>query len=281
MTDHPDAPVISPAEAAGLLLWLRDMGADEVLSDRPLDRFAEKPPAPAPRAVSERPRPTPPPVAAPAPVAPNVSIGVSIGANVEALHAAARKAQSLAELSSLLEQFDAHPLKRSASKLCFVGGAAQARVLVLVDRPRNEEDRSGKVLADRHELLAERMLAAIGLCNAEDGTHEQVALLSFLPWRPPGNRPPNELECRMVLPFAERAVQLLQPRLVLAFGALPGQWLAGGTESIQRQRGKWLSVNGIPMMSTFHPETLLKSPASKRLAWHDLLALREKLEGLA
>jgi DNA polymerase len=121
------------------------------------------------------------------------------------------------------------------------------------------------------------MLASIGL-GAENG--QPVSLMSFMPWRPPGNRPPNELECRLILPFAERAVALLQPKLILAFGGLAGQWLAGGAESIQRQRGSWLSAGGIPLISTFHPESLLKSPALKRLAWHDLLAFRARLDDL-
>ena len=255
-----------------MLLWLRDMGADEVLSDTAIDRFAEKPPAAPPRSVPERAQP----VAAP----PATKVQLPPDATTEHIHIRARAAPSLAELVALLDQFDAHPLKRTASKSCFIGGAIEARVLVVADRPRTEEDRSGKVFADKHEVLAERMLAAIGLRAEIEGPQEQVALLSFMPWRPPGNRPPNELECRMILPFAERAIQLLKPKLILSLGALPGQWLAGGADTIQKQRGKWLEVGGVPLISTFHPETLLKSPASKRLAWHDLLALRERLEGL-
>jgi len=85
----------------------------------------------------------------------------------------------------------------------------------------------------------------------------------------------------MILPFAERAVALLQPQIILAFGGLPGQWLAGGAESIQRQRGTWLTAGNVPLLSTFHPESLLKSPALKRLAWLDLLAFRAKLDASA
>lgn len=272
MSESPNAAGLSAADAAAMLLWLRDMGADEALSALPVNRLAEAPVPPAAALVETAPtRPAAPKAPAtqrPAPAA---------DASIEQVHAAARAAASLAELSELLERFDSHPLRRSASKLCFAEEAPGARVLVVADRPRNEEDRSGRVFADKHEVLCQRMLAAIGL-GTDKG--ESVSFLSFLPWRPPGNRPPIELECRLILPFAERAVALLRPKAILAFGGLPGQWLAGGTESIQRQRGTWMSAGGIPLISTFHPEALLKSPALKRLAWHDLLAFRDKLDSL-
>lgn len=257
---------LTPAEAASALLWLQAMGADELLSETPIDRFAEKQPIARPAATA------PPPPARPRPADQQVQ-------GHEEIHRRARAAASLSELTAILESYEGHPLKKTATRHCFLGGAATSRILLISDRPRNEEDRSGKVFADRHEMLAERMLAAIGLRGeADHAQYEQVTLASFMPWRPPGNRPPNEIECRLVLPFIERAIALLQPKLILAMGHLPGQWLAGGADAIQRQRGKWLEIDGIPFLSTFHPETLLKSPGSKRLAWQDLLAFRKKLD---
>lgn len=269
--ESPGTAHMTAQQAAALLLWLRDMGADEAQAEAPVNRFAEAPPAPTPRIVPEKPAPA-------RLAAPPAKPSAAPDASVEQVHAAARAAASLADLAELLNGFDAHPLRRTASKLCFTGGVAGSRVLVLADRPRNEEDRSGQVFADKHELLCQRMLAAIELGNAEG--LEPVSLLSFMPWRPPGNRPPNELECRLIVPFARRAIELLQPKLIFAMGALPGQWLADGPESIQRQRGNWLNVAGVPLISTFHPEALLKSPALKRLAWLDLLALRARLVAL-
>ena len=261
---------MNPAEAARHLLWLAEMGADEVLSTSPVNRFLEKPPAKPVAIVAPSPalgaaqRPSPAPIETPAEVI-----------------ALANAAPDLASLNIILEGFDAHPLKRTASRMCFIGGTYPARVLVLADRPRNEEDRSGQVFAAKHEVLVERMLAAISLKGvAETEGLEPVSFMSFLPWRPPGNRSPNELECNMIVPIIKRAIEIAKPALILALGHLPGQWLAGGVDNIQRQRGKWHEVNGIPLLSTFHPETLLKSPASKRLAWHDLLAFRGKLDEL-
>lgn len=268
MTETPNVP--TPAEAAHLLLWLRDMGADEAISDELINRFLEK--LPAARTV-----PVPAPV--PLPLARSAPLAAALQDDEMAAQLAA--APDLQALGDLLNRFDTHPLKKTASRHCLYGGATEARVLVISDRPRAEEDRTGQVFAAKHEVLSERMLEAIGLRGiADDDAREQVALASFIPWRPPGNRSPTDIECQMVLPVIRRAIELIRPRIILALGALTGQWLAGAPASITSQRGKWMAVDGIPMISTFHPETLLKSPASKRLAWHDLLALREKLDAL-
>jgi len=80
---------------------------------------------------------------------------------MEQVHAAARQAPTLAALAELLDTFQAHPLRRTASRLCFAEATPGARILVMCDRPRSEEDRSGKIFADKHEVLFQRMLAAI------------------------------------------------------------------------------------------------------------------------
>lgn len=279
MSESPNAAGVSAAEAARMLLWLREMGADEALSVDPVNRFAEAPPQAAAAPAVARPAPPKQPPMSAAPPRPAPTRPAAEGeASIEEIHAAARSASSLGELVTALDRFDAHPLRRTASKLCFAEEAAKARVLVIADRPRAEEDRAGKIFADKNAVLLERMLAAIGL---GEGAGEPVSYLSFLPWRPPGNRPPIEIECRLILPFAERAIALMQPSLILAFGGLAGQWLAGGAESIQRQRGTWLAAGSTPLLSTFHPEALLKSPALKKLAWQDLLAFRARLESLS
>jgi DNA polymerase len=150
------------------------------------------------------------------------------------------------------------------------------------DKPRNDEDPLGDVLAGNHRILAERMLSSIGLCGMEPvAGQEQVMLANFVPWRPPGNRGLTEQEARDCLPFAQKLLALARPSLILCFGALPGQYLAGGAAAIPKARGQWLTVHGIPLLTTFHPETLLKSPQSKRLAWHDLLSFKARLESLS
>ena len=263
--------------ADSFLPWLVEMGADEVLLDQPVNRFLTPPPvqAAAPEVVKSNPAPQ---ILSPAPKR-RIAADPTTMADPSGLAAAC---SSIADIAEAFSNFDSHPLKQTATRLCFVGGAAASRILVLCDKPRSEEDRSGEVLAGKHQVLAERMLAAIGLSGIEvrDG-FEQVTLANFMPWRPPGNRALVESEGQLVEPLVRRFIELLAPRLILCLGPLAGQHLADGEESPVRARGKWLTVKTpaglVPMLTTFHPETLLKSPQSKRLVWQDLQAFRKRI----
>jgi uracil-DNA glycosylase len=255
-----------------------EMGADEVVLDAAVDRFAAPPPVLV-QEQSVKPRTT---LIAPPPKP--VVNWKAVAAGVEGVAAAEALAASVDSLEAYVEAltgFDAHPLKRTASRLCSFSGAANARVLIFVDRPRNAEDATGDVLSGNHQVLADRMLNAIGLAGiTPHDSFETVGLASFIPWRPPGNRALTELEARMCVPLAKRLLSLLAPKLILCLGHLPGQWLAGGEDAIFKSRGKWIEINSVPALTTFHPETLLQSSASKRMAWHDLQAFRHKLDSL-
>jgi uracil-DNA glycosylase len=261
--------------AVNQLPWLVDMGANEVLLDQPVNRFVAAPPVevaepPKPRATIVRPQPAKPTTN---------WLAVAAGAEgVAAAHAIAQSIETVEMYLDAIEAFDIHPLKRTASRAAAFSGAKQPQVLLLCDKPRNEEDRTGDVLAGNNLVLAERMLAAIGLSS--NSTEHPMAFANFIPWRPPGNRAPVELEAHMLAPLTLKLIELLQPRVILCFGPLPGQYLAKAEEAIMKQRGKWLDIAGIPALTTFHPETLLKSPASKRLAWHDLQAFKQRLDEL-
>lgn len=270
-SSETDSTVISQ-----ILPWLVEMGADELLQDHPVDRFAV---AAVPSEAKPALKPKPLPVAKQTVNWKAVAAGAE---GVTAAEALAASITSLPEYLAAIDAFESHPLKKTASRACIFSGAAQSRVLLLCDKPRNDEDRAGEVLAGSNLVLTERMLAAIGMQAMETRAKaESVALASFLHWRPPGNRAPTELEAKMSMPLVQKLIALLQPQLILCFGHLPGQWLAGGEDAIFKSRGKWLDMAGIPAMTTFHPETLLSSPASKRLAWHDLQAFRQKLDELA
>lgn len=245
------------ASAADALAWLVAAGADEIVLDAPIDRFADSAKAEKPRVAA----PVPQPVRQPPPVS-----TITAATSPETLN-------SLAELVQALNFFEAHPLRKNAMNLSFHEGPERAEILIISDRPRSEEDKSGLVFAGKARILLTNMLIAIGL------KIEDVALLNLVPWRPAGNAAPKEPEITAVLPFARRAVQLIQPRLILGFSALPGQYLAAGDASILRQRGKWLNAGGPHFLSTLHPDELLKHPLQKKNAWRDLLAFKEKLNG--
>jgi uracil-DNA glycosylase len=245
----------NPADA---LLWLVEMGADEIVGETAVDRFAASQVVEAPKPVIiEQARPATLP-------------------DQSAADAAAQAAacDSIDALTQALNYFDANPLRKSATQLSFIEGNLASRILILGDRPRTEEDKSGQVFAGKSRVLLTAMLAAIDL------KIEDVTLMNFIPWRPPGNRAPLENEIAMCLPFAARAIELIQPKMILSFGALGGQYLALGDASIIRQRGKWQTIGDTAVMATLHPDELLKLPAQKKLAWRDLLAFKLKWDEL-
>ena len=245
-------PTVEFTSASEALSWLVAMGADEIVTEQPLDRFADS-------AKTLLLAAKPITLAAP-PAALAVPLADASGLN------------SISEIITALNFIDNHPLKKSASKLAFFEGPERPQILIISDYPRKEEDRAGLVFADKARLLVTNMLTAIGL------KLEDVGLMNFLPWRVLGGRAPNATEVLPTLAFAKRAVALLQPQAILAFSALPGHYLGGGDASIQRQRSKWIDVDGIPLLATLHPEELLRTPTLKRQAWRDLQLFREKLK---
>jgi uracil-DNA glycosylase family 4 len=236
------------------LLWLIESGADEIISEQPLDRFALS-------LVAEKPKP--------APIAPVRALTLPDQSAADAA-AQAAACTNIEELIQAINYFEANPLRKSAMNLSFIEGPFQSPILVMGEKPRAEEDRSGQVFAGKTRVLLTAMLAAI------DIKIEDVTLMNFIAWRPPGNRQAQESEIAMCLPFAARAIEIIKPKMILSFGALAGQHLAGGDSSLIRQRGKWQKIGDAHFMATMPPDELLKLPAQKKLAWRDLLAFKQK-----
>ena len=146
------------------------------------------------------------------------------------------------------------------------------------EAPGAEEDRRGLPFVGASGRLLDRMLAAIGLDRGN------VFITNVIYWRPPGNRTPLPAEVAACLPFVERAIELVDPAVLVLLGGASAKTLLGRQEGIMRLRGRWHSfatprmASPIPAMATFHPAYLLRSPGQKREAWRDFLAVRERLD---
>ena len=183
---------------------------------------------------------------------------------------------SLADLQAGLAGLDDCSLKHTASNLCFADGNPGARLMIIGDVPGREEDRVGLPLVGTAGQLFDRMLASISLTRAD------VYIAPLIPWRPPGNRTPTSEEMDMLLPWLHRHIQLADPAFVMVLGGGAAKALIPGAGSILKTRGKWAGIDfgdgkERHVMASLHPEYLLRSPAQKRLAWADLLALAGKL----
>lgn len=188
---------------------------------------------------------------------------------------AARTAKSLDELEAALKNFDGCGLKATAKNLCFYRGAAKARLMIIGEAPGRDEDMAGKPFVGRAGQLLDKMLAAIGL------NETQVHITNIVYWRPPGNRTPTPQEGQVCRPFLERQLELVEPEMVLLLGGAAAKHILDTPEGIMRIRGKWreaqIGSRTIKTMATLHPAYLLRTPAAKRQAWRDLLAVRAQL----
>jgi DNA polymerase len=188
---------------------------------------------------------------------------------------AARTAKSLDELETALRGFDGCGLKATAKNLCFYRGAPKARVMIIGEAPGRDEDMAGKPFVGRAGQLLDKMLAAIGL------NETSVHITNIVYWRPPGNRTPTPQEGQVCRPFLERQLELVEPDIVLLLGGASAKHILDTPEGIMRIRGKWrdlqIGSRAVKVMATLHPAYLLRTPAAKRQAWRDLLAIRTQL----
>lgn len=256
---------MTPHDAAEALRWLSEMGADEIIGENPVNRLAAPAAKPAPAAAATHAAPAP--AAAPVVVAPGQS---------------AMQFNSLQEIEAALAGFDACPLKKTATSLCYADGNPQARVMLIGEAPGRDEDIQGKPFVGRSGQLLERMLAAVGLSRTAQDRESAVFITNVIFWRPPGNRTPTDAETQMCLPFLLRTIELQKPDVIVCLGATPAQRLTARTDGILKLRGKWVTANvsgrNIPLLPTLHPAYLLRQPAQKRLAWRDMLSLRQMLD---
>ena len=259
-----------------------DWGADDALEEAPIDR-------------------TVPRIAAPAAVAPAMGTaqqatrpgggGGSGGREAPTVLIASRapppgatraaalaaQADSLPALRAAMAEFDASPLRETATNLVFADGVPESGLMLIGEAPGGDEDRLGRPFVGVSGQLLDRMLASIGLSRAEN-----FYITNILPFRPPGNRTPTDAEVALFLPFLLRHIALAKPRHLVLLGGVSAKALLRSKEGITRLRGRWHQVTtgddqSLPALAALHPAYLLRNPAAKRDAWADLLLLQRSL----
>ena len=157
-------------------------------------------------------------------------------------------------------------LHATRTQAVFGVGNQQADWLIIGEAPGADEDRQGEPFVGRAGQLLNAMLKAIGL------SREQVYIANILKCRPPNNRDPRPEEAACCSPYLQRQIELIQPKLILALGRIAAQRLLQTNTSLARLRGQvhTLETTQSPVIVTYHPAYLLRSPAEKRKAWEDL-----------
>ncbi len=168
------------------------------------------------------------------------------------------------DLNQRVTECQACGLDKTRTKTVFGVGEQTADLMVIGEAPGADEDRKGEPFVGRAGQLLTRMLRAIGL------NREQVFIANILKCRPPGNRDPRSDEVQKCEPFLQRQVTLVKPKVILAVGRVAAHNLLKSDETLGRMRGKTFNYNGIPVVVSYHPAYLLRSPEQKAKSWQDL-----------
>jgi uracil-DNA glycosylase len=192
---------------------------------------------------------------------------------------AAPRIEMAGDLSALREQVAACracSLCKTRTQTVFGVGNTRADWFVVGEAPGAEEDRQGEPFVGAAGQLLNKMLLAIGQ------PRETVFIANILKCRPPGNRDPKPEEISKCLPFLAQQVALLKPKIMLVVGRIAAQNLLATDAPLARLRGKLhrFGEAGTPLVITYHPAYLLRTPSDKRKAWEDLKFARATFASL-
>lgn len=251
-----------------LLEWQLAAGVDEAIDDSPTNYLAPKP-----QLNIVTPSPTPiikTPEKAPLHLSPS-------SANLAAREMA-DSCKNIAELEEAVRKFDGCALKKTATKTVFSDGNPEAKIMLIGEAPGAQEDVQGIPFCGASGQLLDKMLLSIGLDRSK------VYISNTIFWRPPGNRQPNEVEVNTCLPFVEKHIALVAPKLLILSGGTATNVLLKKDLSISRLRGKFYEYSNTYIESPvktavmYHPSFLLRQPLNKKQAWQDLLMIKHFLE---
>ncbi len=160
-------------------------------------------------------------------------------------------------------------LHQSRTQTVFGVGNREAQWMIIGEAPGEQEDLRGEPFVGPAGMLLNEMLRAIGL------SREQVYIANILKCRPPRNRDPQADEAAACEGYLKQQLALIKPRIILAVGRIAAQNLLKSNLAIGKLRGQVHHYEQIPLVVTYHPAYLLRTPTEKRRAWDDLrLALR-------
>ena len=183
---------------------------------------------------------------------------------------------SLDDLKDYMSKFKGCELYKSATNMVFSDGNKSSEIMLIGEAPGHDEDIQGKPFVGRSGKLLNKMLEAIGL------SRDTVYIANIVPWRPPNNRRPTEEEINICLPFIQKHIELIAPKVLMLLGSTATYALLRNKEGITKIRGKWVDMEfgklKVPTLPSFHPAFLLRQPAQKKYSWEDLKMLKKKID---
>ncbi len=180
-----------------------------------------------------------------------------------------RGAQSLEELYDRIHNCQRCPLHKTRTKFVFGKGNPNADVMVIGEAPGADEDLQGEPFVGRAGKLLTDILKAINF------SREEIYIANICKSRPPGNRNPQQNEVDACMPYLEKQIELIKPKLILCLGLVAATSLLKTKQTLTKMRGEVLYFNNIKTMVTYHPAALLRNPNWKRGCWEDVQKFRK------
>jgi DNA polymerase len=162
-------------------------------------------------------------------------------------------------------------LHNGRHNIVFGVGNPRARLMFVGEAPGEDEDLQGFPFVGKAGQLLTKMIEAMGL------KREDVYIANTVKCRPPNNRNPEPDELESCEPFLKGQLAAVRPEVIVTLGKFAAQALLRDATPITRLRGQWREYQGIPVMPTFHPAYLLRSPGEKGKVWEDLKQVMKKL----
>ena len=182
---------------------------------------------------------------------------------------------TLAQLTKEVANCKACGLAETRTNTVFGTGSGSSGIMFVGEAPGADEDAQGKPFVGRAGQLLTRMIEAI------EFKRQDVFIANVLKCRPPENRDPKPAEVEACEHFLIKQIAIIKPLIICTLGKHATQTLLKTEEPIGRLRGKLHSYNNVPLIPTYHPAFLLRSPQYKKLAWEDLQMLRDERKRLA
>lgn len=154
-------------------------------------------------------------------------------------------------------------LHKGRKNVVFGVGNTNADLMFIGEGPGRDEDIQGIPFVGEAGQLLTKMI------NAMQFQRSEVYIANIVKCRPPKNRNPEDEEAETCIPYLQRQIELINPRVIVVLGAVPLKYLLN-QQGITRLHGKWMDYNGIKTMPTFHPAYLLRNPGAKKDVWQDL-----------
>lgn len=173
-------------------------------------------------------------------------------------------ADGLAAIAAEVRECEKCGLCRGRTNAVPGEGAADAALMWIGEGPGADEDRLGRPFVGKSGQLLTRIIRSMGM------SREQVFIGNVVKCRPPNNRAPLPTEIEACMPYLDRQIALVKPRVIVLLGASALHALVSPDASITRMRGQWLKRGDAMVMPTFHPAALLRDPSKNKLVWEDM-----------